>query len=168
MPPFGTLSQTSPQHLDLLYALAYPKKIEKDVPKRERIKQVPVNTSVLPSPPMEQVTETPEEDHADESKPDEEVALPESSPVQDVVGEVQPSEIDDVLDQINKMTVEGEGNETEAVEDTIKSVNLNAENEVCGAEEGEAAEETDDAHQDITEEPKQDTAAVMLEETAKE
>lgn len=168
MPPLGTLSQTSPQHLDLLYALAYPKKIEKDVPKRERIKQVPVNTSVLPSPPMEQVTETPEEDHADESKPDEEVAAPESSSVQDNVEELQPAEIDDVLDQINKMTVEGEGNETEAVEDTIKSVNLNAENEVCGAEEGEAAEETDDAHEDITEEAKQDTAAVMLEETAKE
>merc|ERR1712032_90063 len=35
MPPLGTLSQTSPQHLDLLYALAYPNKVEimKELPK---------------------------------------------------------------------------------------------------------------------------------------
>lgn len=35
MPLLGTLSQTSPQHLDLLYALAYPNKVEimKELPK---------------------------------------------------------------------------------------------------------------------------------------
>jgi hypothetical protein len=27
LPPLGTLSQNSPQHLDLLYALAYPSKV---------------------------------------------------------------------------------------------------------------------------------------------
>mmetsp|Transcript_26541 Transcript_26541/g.57025 ORF Transcript_26541/g.57025 Transcript_26541/m.57025 type:complete len:369 (-) Transcript_26541:94-1200(-) len=41
MPPFGTLSQNSTQHLDLLYALAYPNKVmvneNKEVEKPEKV-----------------------------------------------------------------------------------------------------------------------------------
>ena len=40
MPPLGTLSQTSPKHLDLLYALAYPSKsvgVSKEIPKAPKM-----------------------------------------------------------------------------------------------------------------------------------
>jgi len=43
MPPLGTLSQNSPQHLDLLYALAYPNKA---VPKE--LKEVQKNSKLAP------------------------------------------------------------------------------------------------------------------------
>lgn len=139
MPALGTLSQNSTQHLDLLYALAYPKKIEKDVPKHT--KPVAVNTALLPSPPMEQVNETPEENDCDESKADEEAAV-EQSQDQGDVEEV----VDEIVDQVNDMTLGG-GNETEDVEDTNNNQNLNDQIDICGAE-AEAAEETDDAQED--------------------
>eukprot|EP00986_Skeletonema_menzelii_P006942 scaffold2627_cov142-Skeletonema_menzelii.AAC.6 len=139
MPTLGTLSQNSTQHLDLLYALAYPKKIEKDVPKR--IKPVALNTALLPSPPMEQVNETPEENDCDESKADDD-AVVEQSQDQDHVGEV----VDEIADQVNDMALGGD-NETEDVEDTNNNQNLNDKRDICGAE-VEASEETDDAQED--------------------
>jgi hypothetical protein len=64
MPALGTLSQNSPQHMDLLYALAYPKRAvaEKDVPKRAK-----ANASPLLPTPMEHVSEGDD----DESKAEE-------------------------------------------------------------------------------------------------
>jgi hypothetical protein len=63
MPPLGTLSQSSPQHMDLLYALAYPKRnsTEKDVGKQQRKSE---NASpLLPPPsPMEHVSEGEDDD----------------------------------------------------------------------------------------------------------
>jgi len=140
MPALGTLSQNSAQHLDLLYALAYPKKIEKDVPKR--VKPVALNTALLPSPPMEQVSETPEEnDCCEESKEDGE-AVVEETQGQDNVDEV----LDEIAEQVNDMSLEGE-RETEDVEDTNTNQNLNDQIDICAAE-AEAAEETDDAQEE--------------------
>jgi len=139
MPPLGTLSQNSAQHLDLLYALAYPKKMEKDVPKR--IKQVALNTALLPSPPMEQVSETPEENDCDESKAGEDFVSDVSQNQEDA--EEQPPMIDDVADQMSDLVLEGES-DAEDVEDTNKSQNLIDQIDMCGAE-AEAAEESDDA-----------------------
>eukprot|EP00573_Skeletonema_grethae_P002614 CAMPEP_0201688380 /NCGR_PEP_ID=MMETSP0578-20130828/2134_1 /ASSEMBLY_ACC=CAM_ASM_000663 /TAXON_ID=267565 /ORGANISM="Skeletonema grethea, Strain CCMP 1804" /LENGTH=777 /DNA_ID=CAMNT_0048172673 /DNA_START=272 /DNA_END=2605 /DNA_ORIENTATION=- len=139
MPALGTLSQNSAQHMDLLYALAYPKKIEKDVPKR--VKPVALNTALLPSPPMEQVSETPEENDVEESKADDEVVVDESHG-QDDVDEV----LDEIAEQVNDMSLEGE-RETEDVEDTNTNQNLNDQIDICAAE-TEAAEETDDAQEE--------------------
>lgn len=59
MPALGTLSQSSPQHMDLLYALAYPKRnvTEKDVSKQRKSDNLPL----LP-PPMEHVSEGEDDD----------------------------------------------------------------------------------------------------------
>jgi len=159
MPPLGTLSQNSAQHLDLLYALAYPKKIEKDVPKR--VKQVALNTALLPTPPMEQVSETPEEIDGDESKADEEVAVEESLDQEDV--EEEPPVLDEIADQMNDLELGGE-NEAEDVEDTKNSQNLVDPMDMCEAE-AEAAEKTDDAQEDNAGEH---DAAVSVDEAAKE
>jgi hypothetical protein len=64
MPPLGTLSQNSPQHMDLLYALAYPKR---SVPEKEVPKQTKGGSSPVLSPPMEYVSEGDD----DESKAEE-------------------------------------------------------------------------------------------------
>ena len=139
MPPLGTLSQNSAQHLDLLYALAYPKKMEKDIPRR--VKPVALNTALLPSPPsMEQVIESSEESHGDEVKADEEAE--DESPVQCNAAE-QPSGIDDVTDRMDELVLEGE-NEAK----NSKSQNLNNENEISGVK-GDAAEETDAAKEEL-------------------
>jgi len=164
MPALGTLSQTSTQHLDLLYALAYPKKMEKEVPKRA--KPVALNTALLPSPPMEQVSETPEENDGDESKADDEDVVEESEDqddVEELFDEIEEL-FDEIADQVNEMVLEEE-NETE-VEDTNTNQNLNDQIDICGAE-AEAAEETDDAQEDNAGEQEQD-AAVNVDEAAKE
>lgn len=158
MPALGTLSQNSTQHLDLLYALAYPKKMEKEVPKRA--KPVALNTALLPSPPMEQLSETPEENDGDESKADDEDVVEESED-QDDVEEL----FDEIADQVNEMVLEEE-NEAEDVEDTNINQNLNDQIDICGAE-AEAAEETDDAQEDNAGEQEQH-AAVSVDEAAKE
>ena len=168
MPALGTLSQNSTQHLDLLYALAYPKKMEKEVPKRA--KPVALNTALLPSPPMEQVSETPEENDGDESKADDEDVVEESEDqddVEELFDEIADVEelFDEIADQVNEMVLEEE-NETEDVEDTNINQNLNDQIDICGSE-AEAAEETDDAQEDNAGEQEQD-AAVSVDEAAKE
>jgi predicted component of type VI protein secretion system len=63
MPTLGTLSQNSPQHMDLLYALAYPKRTvaDKEIPRRAK-----ANPSPLLPPPMEHVNEGDDESKAEE------------------------------------------------------------------------------------------------------
>ena len=142
LPPLGTLSQSSAQHLDLLYALAYPKKVEKDVPKR--IKPLSVNTALLPSPPMEQVSETPGENDDDgESKANDEAVVVEESPDQEVVEEQSPA-VEEVSVRVSELTLGGE-NESDVVVDTNINQNLNDQIDACGAE--AASEETDDAQE---------------------
>ena len=162
MPPLGTLSQNSAQHLDLLYALAYPKKMDKDVP--NRVKPVALNAALLPSPPLEQVSETPEENDCDcdcgENKADDEDVVVEGNQDQEDVEE-QPPVIDKVADQMNDLALGGQ-NETE--EDTSKSQNLNDQLDLSGTE-AEVVEETDDAQEDNTGE---DDAAVNVDEAVKE
>lgn len=51
MPPLGNLSQSSPQHMDLLYALAYPKRV---VVEKETKRANKSSGLVMASSPMEQ------------------------------------------------------------------------------------------------------------------
>jgi hypothetical protein len=91
MPTLGTLSQNSPQHMDLLYALAYPKRV---VPEKELPKRAKAASPVLP-PPMEHVSEG--ED--DESKAEEEEEI-----LEELVR--QHNAEDDVTSGFNAMTLE--------------------------------------------------------------
>ncbi|KAL7517442.1 hypothetical protein ACHAWX_002363 [Stephanocyclus meneghinianus] len=93
MPAVGTLSQNSPQHMDLLYALAYPKRtvLEKDVPKRAK-----ANTSPVMPPTMEHVSEG-EDDESKAEEGEEEI-------VEEFVR--QPTVVDAITSGINRMTLE--------------------------------------------------------------
>ena len=56
MPPPGQLSQQSGKHLDLLFALAYPQKAEKDTSTSRsngiaRVKEIPATEANDASPP---------------------------------------------------------------------------------------------------------------------
>ena len=101
MPPLGTLSQNSPQHLDLLYALAYPKRTvqEKEVPKRGKS----VSTSLLP-PPMELVSEGEDDESKAEEEADEQEAV--QSPLEVVTGDLNRIALDE-KDEVDNQDVEG-------------------------------------------------------------
>ena len=123
-----------------------------------------MNAALLPSPPLEQVSETPEENDCDcdcgENKADDEEVVVEGNQDQEDVEE-QPPVIDKVADQMNDLALGGQ-NETE--EDTSKSQNLNDQLDLSGTE-AEVVEETDDAQEDNTGE---DDAAVNVDEAVKE
>jgi hypothetical protein len=93
MPAVGTLSQNSPQHMDLLYALAYPKRtaVEKDVPRRAK-----ANTSPVLPTPMEHVSEG-EDDESKAEEGEEEI-------VEEFVR--QPAVEDTITSSFNHMTLE--------------------------------------------------------------
>jgi predicted component of type VI protein secretion system len=104
MPPMGTLSQNSPQHMDLLYALAYPKRTfaEKEVPKRSG-KSSP---SATLAPPME---------HVSEGEDDESKAEEEEEEIVDEFGAQPSSPLEEVSNDFNEMNIEEKEDTTSKV-----------------------------------------------------
>ena len=126
MPALGTLSQNSPQHMDLLYALAYPKRTaaDKEVPKRAK------NASPLLPPPMEHVSEGDDDD----SKA-EEVDI-----VQEFAGERNANEDEALTTGMNAMSLDekvqdggdaDEFKESLAADGDVPQENAPAEEEVA-------------------------------------
>lgn len=107
MPALGTLSQNSPQHMDLLYALAYPVRAvaDKDLSKRVR------NASPLLPPPMEHVSEGDD----DESKAEEDV-------VQEFAGESNVNIDDAVVTSLNALALEEKDEACDVFDDNVGHV----------------------------------------------
>ncbi|KAL7465299.1 hypothetical protein ACHAXS_005626 [Conticribra weissflogii] len=122
MPPLGTLSQSSSQHLDLLYALAYPKRVppEKDLVKRIKATATPA----LVPPPMEHVSEGEDDEGKYEDESDE-VQIVHHSPLEEVTDNLHEMNINDADEEsfneeiLNNAEeeVDGEGDDAVDYED---------------------------------------------------
>ena len=95
MPTLGTLSQNSPQHMDLLYALAYPKRTvaDKDIPRRPK-----ANASPLLPTAMEHVNEGDGESKAEEDEIVEDTAREPNADDEDLASEMLAMGIDEMED----------------------------------------------------------------------
>ena len=125
MPPPGTLSQNSSQHLHLLYALAYPKRAasEKDINKHVKSNQTP---ALLP-PPMEHVSEG-EDDESKAEDDSEELHVVQLSPLEDVTDNFHDMDLND-----------------DEQEDIGNNINTNFDNEMDNSDlTNEELKETDD------------------------
>lgn len=122
MPPLGTLSQSSSQHLDLLYALAYPKRVppEKDLVKRVKSTATPA----LVQPPMEHVSEGEDDEGKYEDESDE-VRIVHHSPLEELTDNLHEMNINDADEEsfneeiLNNAEeeVDGEGDDAVDYED---------------------------------------------------